>query len=63
VHVAGQLAYEFEGVRKRFEQSAATAAPVNAAGLRFTSGVALYRVRDGVIDAGRFVPLYAGERR
>ena len=27
------------------------------AGLQFTSGVELYRVNNGVIDAGKFIPL------
>ncbi len=57
VHVRELIRFEVEGVSVRFEQSAATVATTEAAGRRFTSGVTLYTVRDGVIDAGRFVPL------
>lgn len=57
VHAAERIAYEVDGLRTRFHQSAAVVAPSSVAGLRFTSGVTVYRVRDGVIDDGRFVPL------
>lgn len=60
MHVAERLAYEWEGQRTRFEQSAATVAHTETgAGLTFASGFTVYTVRDGVIDAGRFVPLDA----
>lgn len=57
VHVAERLSYEIEGVPTRFEQSAATVGAAPHAGMRFRSGLTLYTVRDGVVDAGRFVPL------
>jgi hypothetical protein len=57
VHARELLRYEIDGVSVRFEQSAATVAPTEAAGLRFPSGLTLYTVRDGRVDAGRFVPL------
>lgn len=57
VHARERLAYEVEGAPVRFEQSAATVGPSDAGGMAFRSGFTLYRVRDGVIDAGRFVPI------
>jgi hypothetical protein len=35
----------------------ATIAGPRGAGLAFTSGVTLYRVKNGVIDAGQFIAL------
>jgi hypothetical protein len=57
IHAAERLVYEIDGVRTRFEQSAAIVGPSNAAGLVFPSGITVYTVRNGVVDAGRFVPL------
>jgi hypothetical protein len=57
VHVAERLAYEIEGERTRFEQSAAVVGPTRAGGLAFRSGITVYTVRNGVVDGGRFVPL------
>jgi Icc protein len=57
IHAAERLAYETDGLRTRFEQTAAVVGPSEGAGLNFPSGITLYRVRDGVIDAGRFLPL------
>jgi 3',5'-cyclic AMP phosphodiesterase CpdA len=57
LHVRETLFYETEGVRTLFAQSAATVAPTPMAPLIFRSGVTLYAVRNGTIDAGRFVPL------
>ena len=51
------LEYEVDGVRTRYNQSSAIVAPSDAAGMRFRSGVTVYTVRDGEIDAGRFIPL------
>ena len=62
VHIRELLRYEVEGRSVRFEQSAATVGPSEAAGVKYPSGVTLYTVRDGVIDAGRFVRLDAAER-
>jgi hypothetical protein len=57
IHAAERLEYEVDGLRTRFHQSAAVVAPQDAAGMRFPSGVTLYTVRGGEVDAGRFVPL------
>jgi 3',5'-cyclic AMP phosphodiesterase CpdA len=55
MHVHEQLTYA--GVATRFEQSAATVATSRSAGLVFPSGVTVYRVRNGKIGQGVFVPL------
>ncbi len=55
VHVRERL--RFEGIPTRFEQSAAIVAPTSTAGVRFTSGITVYRITGGRIDDGRFVPL------
>ncbi|MDQ6830851.1 MAG: hypothetical protein M3081_18465 [Gemmatimonadota bacterium] len=57
IHIAERIVYEVEGVRTRFEQSAAVVGPSRMAGRRFPSGITVYTVRGGEIDAGRFVPL------
>jgi hypothetical protein len=62
VHARERLQYEVEGRPVRFEQSAATVGPSEAGGMKLRSGFTLYRVRDGIIDAGRFVPLDSATR-
>lgn len=57
VHIRERLLYELGGQPTRFENSAAIVGPSDGGGLHFRSGVTLYRVTNGVIDAGRFVPL------
>ncbi len=57
IHAAERIVFEIEGVRTRFEQSAAVVAPSGAASMRFPSGITVYTVRGGEIDAGRFLPL------
>lgn len=57
IHHAERISHEVEGLRTRFEQAAAVVGSSTAAGLRFPSGFTVYTVRDGVVDAGRFVPL------
>jgi hypothetical protein len=57
VHARERLRFEVEGESVRFEQSAAIVAPSDAGGMHFPSGFTVYRVKDGVIDDGRFVPL------
>jgi len=44
-------------VLTRFEQAAAVVGPNDADGVIAPSGITFYTVRDGVIDAGRFVRL------
>jgi predicted MPP superfamily phosphohydrolase len=62
MHVAERLEYEMDGLRTHFHQSAATVAPSDASGMRFTSGVTLYTVRGGKLDEGTFIPLDGRER-
>jgi hypothetical protein len=57
VHVAERLAYEIDGERTRFEQSAAIVGAPRTGGMTFRSGITVYTVRNAVVDAGRFVPL------
>jgi 3',5'-cyclic AMP phosphodiesterase CpdA len=57
MHAREVVRYEAEGSPIRFEQAAAVVGPSEAGSLRMRSGVTLYRVRDGRIDAGTFVPL------
>lgn len=63
VHVGEQITYEVDGLRTRFNQSAAIVGPSAGASLQFTSGVTRYRVRNGVIDAGEFIPLGVDAKR
>ncbi|HVE33000.1 MAG TPA: metallophosphoesterase [Gemmatimonadaceae bacterium] len=57
VHIRERLLYEIDGTPTRFEQSAAIVGPSGDGTLRFKSGFVVYHVRDGVVDAGTFVPL------
>jgi predicted MPP superfamily phosphohydrolase len=57
LHAAERVVYEIEGQRTRFHLAAAVIGPSNPGGLRFPSGVTLYRVRGGEIDDGKFIPL------
>ena len=59
MHVREQLRYE--GIPTRFYQTAAVVGPSEGSGLKFPSGVVVYRVRGGKIDDGRFVPLGGAE--
>lgn len=63
IHAVEHLEFETEGVRTRFNQSSAIVAPTDLGGMRFPSGVTLYTVRGGEIDAGRFIPLGAPEAK
>jgi len=57
IHGTERIEYEIAGVKTRFNQISAVIAGPTGAGLSFTSGVMVYRVKNGVIDAGRFIPL------
>jgi 3',5'-cyclic AMP phosphodiesterase CpdA len=57
MHATERIEYEIAGVKTRFNQNSATIGGPRSAGLQFVSGVTLYRVKNGVIDAGRFIPL------
>ena len=57
LHATERIEYEMTGVRTRFNQVSAVIGPSQGAGLESISGVTLYRVKNGEIDAGRFIPL------
>ena len=57
MHTAEKLVFQTEGVATRFEQAAAVVGPNGGDELIAPSGITLYTVRDGAIDAGRFVRL------
>jgi len=57
LHATERIEYEMTGVRTRFNQVSAVVGPSRGAGLESISGVTLYRVKNGEIDAGRFIPL------
>jgi predicted MPP superfamily phosphohydrolase len=63
MHAGERLEYEIDGLRTRFHQSAAVVGPSESGGLRFPSGITVYKVRGGEIDGGRFIPLIVEERR
>jgi predicted MPP superfamily phosphohydrolase len=57
LHATERIEYEMTGVRTRFNQVSAVVGNSRGAGLESISGVTLYRVKNGEIDAGRFIPL------
>lgn len=57
IHAGEKIALEIGGVRTRFEQSPAVIGPSRRGPLTFPSGLTLYTIRKGEIDAGQFVPL------
>jgi hypothetical protein len=57
IHVREAVTYAVDGMATRFEQSAAVVGPTKSGDITFTSGVTLYTVKNGAIDAGRFIPL------
>jgi hypothetical protein len=63
VHVSEHIEFEINGVKTRFNQSAAIVGSPSTGGLQFVSGFTVYNVRGGVIDAGRFVPLAMDGKR
>ena len=56
-HVAEKLVYRTERGPLRFEQSAAIVGPNDYGPVVMSSGFSLYTVTNGVVDAGKFVPL------
>lgn len=52
-----QQRFSMAGIQTRFEQTAAVVAPTSEGQLKMPSGVVLYTVKDGKIDAGKFIPL------
>jgi hypothetical protein len=57
IHGTERIEYEIAGLKTRFNQVSAIIAGPRGAGMTFVSGVTLYRVKNGVIDAGQFIPL------
>jgi 3',5'-cyclic AMP phosphodiesterase CpdA len=57
MHATERIEYEMAGIKTRFNQVSAVVAPTQSAGAQSVSGVTLYRVKDGQIDKGRFIPL------
>jgi hypothetical protein len=57
MHAAETLVFETEGARTRFEQAAAVVGGQTIQDVTVPSGITLYTVRDGAIDAGQFIRL------
>ena len=57
IHAGEHIEYQTDNLRTRFNQAPAIVGARTSAGMRFPSGFTLYTVRNGVIDAGRFIPL------
>lgn len=55
MHAREQLRYQ--GVPTRFYQTGAVVGPSGQGSMRFPSGVVVYRVRNGTVDDGTFVPI------
>ena len=63
MHGTERIEYEMTGGKTRFNQVSAVVANARGAGLESISGVTLYRVRNGEIDAGRFIPLEGARKQ
>lgn len=59
VHIGERIAFELGDRVMRFHQGAATVSNSPAGPFTFPSGVTVYRLTDGVVDDGTFVPLEA----
>ncbi|MFC2163845.1 metallophosphoesterase [Acidobacteriota bacterium] len=57
LHSQESLSYELEGMKVRFNQSSAIQGDISFKGMHMVSGVTLYRVVNGEIDDGEFIPL------
>jgi hypothetical protein len=57
MHASEKLVFQTEGVPTRFEQAAAVVGGGQIQDVVVPSGITLYTVRDGSIDAGRFIRL------
>jgi len=62
-HSQESLSYELEGMRVRFNQASAILGNVTFKGMHMLSGVTLYRVKDGEIDEGEFIPLDKSKKK
>jgi hypothetical protein len=60
MHTRETLIYQTENGPMRFYQTGAVVGPNEAGGLKFPSGVTLYRVRNGKVDDGTFILLDTG---
>lgn len=56
-HVRQVFWYETEGLKTRFEQTAAVVESIKEDNEVMPSGVTLYSVKDGKVDEGKFIPL------
>jgi Icc protein len=56
-HFHAQQKVSFEGVQTRFEQTGAVIGPSEEGILKMPSGLTVYKVKDGKIDAGTFIRL------
>jgi predicted phosphodiesterase len=57
IHASEKLVFQTEGVLTRFEQASAIVGGQEIQDVVIPSGITLYTVRDGAIDAGRFIRL------
>lgn len=57
VHGTERIEFEVDGVKTRFNQVSAIIGAPRGASMTFMSGITLYRVTNGVVDAGQFIPL------
>jgi len=57
IHAGEHIVFESSNVKTQFNQAPAIVGPRLSAGIEFPSGFYLYTVRNGVIDAGRFISL------
>jgi hypothetical protein len=57
MHTSESLLLDTSAGRVRFHQAAAVVGPSEAAGLKLVSGVTVYRVKEGRVDDGTFLPL------
>ena len=59
MHTTERIEYEMTGGKTRFNQVSAVVGNARGAGLESISGVTMYRVKNGEIDDGHFIPLDA----
>jgi hypothetical protein len=59
MHASERLSFDTAAGHLRFHQTGAVVGPSGAGGMDLTSGVTLYKVRDGRVDDGTFLPLDA----
>lgn len=59
-HLREASQFEYQGAWLRFQQAPAVVGPSALAGAPQRSGIMLYRVTDGVVDGGTFIPLDGG---